>query len=137
MKGLLASGGEAAVEGDLEGVEGGFPAHHPPLLALAGGVEAHDRQVDALERGLLVGEVSAGSDRPADPRVDRLEALLSSGSCQAAAGRSVTAGGVFRSASFHMCRMMTLASCRLWHRRASRLLLFSSIFRATYSFAGG
>src|SRR6478752_669067 len=67
----------------------------------------------------------------------RLEALLSNGSCQAAALRSAGAVEACRSASFHMCRMMTLASCRLWHRRASRLLLFSRIFRARYSLAGG
>ena len=62
-------GGEAAVEGHVEGVEGGIPADHPASAALAGGVEAYDRQVDALERGRLVGEVTAGLDRPTDPGV--------------------------------------------------------------------
>ena len=70
------------------------------------------------------------------PAVVGFEALLSSGSCQAAAMRSAAVWAC-RSASCHMCRMMTLASCRLWHRRASRLLLFSSIFRARYTLAGG
>ncbi|MBV9314073.1 MAG: hypothetical protein JO100_10105 [Pseudonocardia sp.] len=45
----------------------GDPAVGPASLAGAGGVQAHDRQVNALERGLLVGEMSSGVDRSADP----------------------------------------------------------------------
>jgi hypothetical protein len=48
---LLASGGQLSAEGDLEGVQGGFPSVGPALLALAGGVQARDREVDALECG--------------------------------------------------------------------------------------
>ena len=42
-------------------------------MAGAGRVQAHDRHVDALERGLLVGEVPAGLDRPADSGVHALD----------------------------------------------------------------
>src|SRR3712207_8736091 len=35
-----------------EGVQGGLPAAGPAGLALAGGVERHDRHVDALQGGL-------------------------------------------------------------------------------------
>jgi hypothetical protein len=73
---LLASGGQASVEGDLEGVEGGFPAVGPASLALAGGIEAHDREVDALQRGHLGREVPPGVDCAPDPGVDRLNRYL-------------------------------------------------------------
>lgn len=67
---LFSGGGQAAVEGDFERVEGGLPADHPATLAGVGRVEATDGEVDALERGLLVGEVAAGFDRAADAGVD-------------------------------------------------------------------
>src|SRR6266498_3748229 len=38
--------------GDVEGIEGGLPPVGPPLAALPGGVQTHDRQVQALEGGL-------------------------------------------------------------------------------------
>ena len=66
------------MEGDLEGVEGGFPAVGPASLSSSGGVQAHDREVDALEGGGLGREVAAGVDRAPDPGVDGFEALLSS-----------------------------------------------------------
>nr|WP_308259603.1 transposase family protein [Pseudonocardia sp. H11422] len=53
MKGLLASGGEAAVEGDLEGVEGGF---QPPHGAHSGKHKCHgvNMQVIADPAGRLI-----------------------------------------------------------------------------------
>jgi hypothetical protein len=45
-------------------------------LAGAGGVQAHDGQVDALERGGVRGEVSAGADGLADAGVDALDGYL-------------------------------------------------------------
>jgi hypothetical protein len=72
---LLARCGESAVEGDVDGVQCGLPAHGPAGLALAGGVQGHDRHVDALQRGLLIGEVIAGLDRPANPGVDGLDGV--------------------------------------------------------------
>ena len=48
---------EPAFEGGLEGVQGCFPAHGPAAATGAGRVEAHQRQVDALEGGGLVREV--------------------------------------------------------------------------------
>src|ERR1039457_5099585 len=72
---LLLSGAQAAVEGDVEGVEGGLPAVGPALAALPGGVQAHDRQVQALEGGLLGGEVAAGVYCAPQPGVDRLDRI--------------------------------------------------------------
>src|SRR5215469_15051134 len=70
---LLPARAEAAVEGDVEGVEGCLPPVGPPLAALPGRVEAHEGQVEALEGGLLGGEVAAGVHRAAQPGVDRLD----------------------------------------------------------------
>ena len=53
---LLPPGGQSSVEGDVEGVEGGFPAVGPALLYLAGGVQAHDREVDAFSAAASVGK---------------------------------------------------------------------------------
>src|SRR2546421_11074748 len=53
---LLAAGGDAAVEGDVEGAQGGLPAVGPANPSLAGGVEAADGQVQHLQRRLLGGE---------------------------------------------------------------------------------
>ena len=51
---LLASTcGEAAVEGDVEGVQGGLPPVGPPLAALPGRVQAHQCEVEALQGGLF------------------------------------------------------------------------------------
>src|SRR5213083_986067 len=72
---LLPSGGQAPVEGDVEGVEGGLPPVGPAFAALPGRVQAHDRQVQALEGGLLGGEVAAGADGSAQPGVDRLDRI--------------------------------------------------------------
>ena len=48
-----------------------FHRRGPAFASRAGGVEAHDRHVDAFQgRGLLVGEVAAGPDSPADAGVD-------------------------------------------------------------------
>src|SRR3954471_6429710 len=70
---LVGLGVDAVVEGQGEGVEGGLPAGDPALAAAAGGVEAADRQVDALERGLLGREVAAGAHRAAQPGVHALD----------------------------------------------------------------
>src|SRR6267154_489854 len=72
---LLPSGGQAAVEGDVEGAEGGLPPVGPPLAALPGRVQAHDRHVEALEGGLLGREVAASVHRAAQPGVDRLDRI--------------------------------------------------------------
>src|SRR6516225_9887115 len=72
---LLPACAEAAVEGDVEGVEGGLPPVGPSLAAAAGRVETHDGQVQALEGGLLGGEVAAGVDGAAQPGVDRLDGI--------------------------------------------------------------
>src|SRR5204863_5688797 len=69
----LASRAEAAVEGDVEGVQGGLPPVGPPLAAPAGRVQAHDRQVQAFQGGLLGREVTAGIDGPPEAGVDRLD----------------------------------------------------------------
>jgi hypothetical protein len=76
--GLCAWCGEAAVEGHLEGVEGGFPAVGPALLAFPGRVEAHHGEVEDLHRGLLVREVATGVDRPTEPGVEALDRYLES-----------------------------------------------------------
>src|SRR6266496_1320729 len=68
--GLLPAGADAAVEGDIEGVERGLPAVGPAPAPTAGGVQADDGQIQVLERGLLVGEVPVGLDRAAEPRVE-------------------------------------------------------------------
>ena len=47
--------------------------HGPAFASGAGRVQAHDGQVDALEGGLVGGEVSPGPDGLADPRVDALD----------------------------------------------------------------
>ena len=75
LVGLLPSCAQAAVEGDVEGVEGGLPPVGPALAAPAGGVQAHDRQVQALERGLLGGEMPAGVHRPPQPGINRFDGI--------------------------------------------------------------
>src|SRR6478609_752165 len=70
---LLPAGREAAVEGHVESVQRGLPAYRPAALPGPGRVETHDRHVDALQRGLLVGEMPAGLDRPPDPGVHALD----------------------------------------------------------------
>jgi len=62
-----------AVEGDVEGVQGGLPPVGPALPAPAGGVQADDDEVEVLEGGLLDGEVAAGIDRAAEPDVEALD----------------------------------------------------------------
>ena len=47
--GLLAACGEAAIEGDVERVEGGCPAIGLALPAAAGWVEADDGQGEVFE----------------------------------------------------------------------------------------
>lgn len=67
---LVACCGEVAVEGEVEGVQGLFSACAPACAATSFGVQAHQCQVDALQSGLLTGEVPAGLDRTADAGVD-------------------------------------------------------------------
>src|SRR3954451_4612433 len=63
---------DTARERDCKGIQGGLPAVHPTLTAASAGVEAHNRQVYALEGGGLGREMPAGLDRFADPGVDAL-----------------------------------------------------------------
>ena len=63
---------ESSREGDCERVECGLPPDHPACPAPAGGVKGAGHQVQALQRGLLVGEVPAGLHGPVVPRVDGL-----------------------------------------------------------------
>src|SRR5205823_14817702 len=72
---LAAAGGDAAVEGDVEGAQGGCPAVGPAGASLAGGVEAADGQVQHFQRRLLGGEMASGVDRTAEPRVDGLDGV--------------------------------------------------------------
>src|SRR6266516_6118904 len=73
--GLLPAGADAAVEGDVEGVEGGLPAVGPAPPAGPGGVQADDGQIQVLEGGLLVGEVAAGLDRAAEAGVEAFDGV--------------------------------------------------------------
>lgn len=62
----------AVGEGDGERVQCGFPScdlFYPPL---AGRVQRPDGQVQALQCGLLVGEVAARPDGAAEPGVEAL-----------------------------------------------------------------
>lgn len=68
----VLGGEESAFEGDGEGVEGGLPSVHPAGGSFAGRVKPADRQVEALQRGLLVGEVAPRSGRPAHAGVQAL-----------------------------------------------------------------
>ena len=72
---LLAAGGDAAVEGDVEGVQCAFPPVGPAGSALAGGVEAGDGQVQDFQGGLFGWEVAAGVDRAAEPGVEALDGV--------------------------------------------------------------
>jgi hypothetical protein len=56
---LLASRAKATVEGYVEGVQGCLPPIGAPLSALAARVQAHEREVKALEGGLLVDKQAA------------------------------------------------------------------------------
>ena len=73
--GLLPASADAAVEGDVEGVQRCLPAVGPAPAATAGGVQADDGQVQVLERGLLVGEVPTGLDRAAEAGIQRLDGV--------------------------------------------------------------
>ena len=72
---LAAAGSDAAVEGDVEGAQGGLPAVGPANPSLAGGVEAAYGQVQHLQRRLLGGEMASGVDRAAEPGVERLDGV--------------------------------------------------------------
>src|SRR5436190_9055603 len=72
---LVASGGDASVEGDVEGVQRGLPAVGPAGLAAAGGVEAADGQVQHLQRGLLVGEMASGVHGAAESGIQALDGV--------------------------------------------------------------
>src|SRR5579859_4720188 len=72
---LAAAGGDAAVEGDVEGAQGGFPAVGPAGASFAGRVEAAHGQVQHLQRRSLGGEMASGVDRTAEPRVDGLDGV--------------------------------------------------------------
>src|SRR2546427_10786991 len=63
---LASAGCDSAVEGDVEGVECGFPAVGPAGASAAGGVEAADGQVQHFQRGLVGGEMASGVDGSAE-----------------------------------------------------------------------
>jgi hypothetical protein len=67
--GDLRASGDAAPEGDGEGIEGGLPA----FLADAVRIQGSDDEVEAFERGLLVGEATACPGRPPEPGVQLLD----------------------------------------------------------------
>ena len=64
---------EPSDEGDRERVQRGLPPHHPACPPAASGVKRPRHEVKALERGLLVREVSACLHGPAVSRVDGLD----------------------------------------------------------------
>src|ERR1700722_18796070 len=70
---LLPACAEAAVEGDIEGVQRGLPPVTPPLPPAAGGIQADDDEGEVLEGGLLGREVAAGLARAAEPAGQRLD----------------------------------------------------------------
>src|SRR5437764_6800346 len=72
---LAAAGGDAAVEGDVEGAQGSLPAVGPAGASLAGGVEAADGQVQHFQRRSLGGEMASGVDRTAESGVDGLDGV--------------------------------------------------------------
>src|SRR5579859_7006120 len=61
--------GDSVSEVDLERPEGGCPVHHSFPFDFG----SHEREVDELGRGLLVGEVTAGLDRFADLAVEAFD----------------------------------------------------------------
>src|SRR5450759_4650303 len=65
----------AVGEGDGERVQGWFPPYGPPCLTGTFRVERPGDQVQALHRGLLGREVSAGLDRPAVSGVQALDGV--------------------------------------------------------------
>jgi hypothetical protein len=76
LVGLHPCGGKSAVEELVELVEGALPLVVPALPAAAGGVQGEGGQVEALEGGLLVGEVAAGGGRAAVAGVEGLDGYL-------------------------------------------------------------
>jgi hypothetical protein len=71
---LFSACRQAAIEGDVEGVEG-LSTDWSKLAALAGRVEAADDQIQAFERGLFVGEVPTGLDGSAEPCVEAFDGV--------------------------------------------------------------
>src|SRR5450631_1951876 len=65
----------AVGEGDSERVQGWFPPYGPPCLTGTFRAQGPGDQVQALHRGLLGGEVSAGLDRPAVSGVQALDGV--------------------------------------------------------------
>jgi hypothetical protein len=65
---------DSSFERYRECVEGGLPAHHRlACSASAGGVEGSGHEVEALQGGVVVWEVSSGSDCASVVGVDRLD----------------------------------------------------------------
>jgi hypothetical protein len=62
-------GDDAAFEHEGEGVEGWPPADGPSLPALAGRVERPQREVEALEGGLVGRDVPVGPDRSTESAI--------------------------------------------------------------------
>src|SRR2546421_4355355 len=72
---LAAADGNAAVEGDVEGVQRGLPPVGPAGSSLAGGVEAGDGKVQHFQRGLFGREMAAGVDSSAESGVEALDGV--------------------------------------------------------------
>lgn len=70
---LVRARGDAAFEGDREGVERGLPPHGPSCLAPAGRVQGPGDEVEALQGGLFGREVPAGADGAPVAGVDGLD----------------------------------------------------------------
>jgi len=74
--GLVLTRGDPAIERNSESVQCRLPPRCPSCSSLPGRVQGSGRQIQTLQRGLLVGELSAGPGRPAVSRVDALSIAL-------------------------------------------------------------
>ena len=64
---------DSSFESYRECVECGLPSHRPACSAAACGVECSGGEVEALQRGRVVGEVPSRADSAAIAGVDRLD----------------------------------------------------------------
>lgn len=70
---LLVVDLDSSFERDREGVQRGLPSRDPACSAAACWVEASDREVQAFQSGLFVGEVAARADRTTEASVQALD----------------------------------------------------------------